>query len=47
MDAPITEVKEIYEASGFQVEAVFGNDRPTFIDKIKQGFKKMENELLK
>ncbi|GIO27717.1 siphovirus ReqiPepy6 Gp37-like family protein [Ornithinibacillus bavariensis] len=47
MDAPITEIKEVYEASGFQIEAVFGNDRPTLIDKIKKGFKKMDNELLK
>ncbi|WP_346206825.1 siphovirus ReqiPepy6 Gp37-like family protein [Caldifermentibacillus hisashii] len=45
MDARITEIKEIYEANGFQLEAVFGNDRPTLIDKIKQGFKQYENEL--
>ncbi|MEL3959644.1 siphovirus ReqiPepy6 Gp37-like family protein [Caldifermentibacillus hisashii] len=45
MDARITEIKEIYESSGYQIEAVFGNDRPTLIDKIKQGFKQYENEL--
>lgn len=45
MDARITEIKEIYEANGFQLEAVFGNDRPTFIDKVKQEFKQFENEL--
>lgn len=45
MDARITEIKEIYEGSGFRLEAVFGNDRPTLIDKIKQGFKQFDNEL--
>ncbi|MBH0166286.1 discoidin domain-containing protein [Fictibacillus sp. 7GRE50] len=32
----ITEIKEIYEVSGFQLEATFGVSRPTFIDKVKQ-----------
>lgn len=36
LDARITEVKEIYEAGGVQIEVVFGNNRPTLISKIKQ-----------
>lgn len=36
MDTPITEVKEIYESSGFQLEATFGHSVPTLVDKIKQ-----------
>lgn len=47
MDARITEIKEIYEVDGFQLEATFGNDRPTLLDKIKNGFKRFENELTK
>lgn len=35
MDTPIIEVKEIYETSGFQLEATFGSNVPTVIDKIK------------
>lgn len=35
LDARITEVKEIYEADGVQIEATFGNSRPTLISKIK------------
>jgi len=36
LDSPITEVTEIYEPSGFRLNAVFGNTLPTLIDKIKQ-----------
>src|SRR5699024_6272432 len=36
LDSPITEIKEIYEASGFKLEATFSKDRPTLIDKVKQ-----------
>jgi len=35
LDSRITEVKEIYEAGGFRLEATFGNNIPTFIDKLK------------
>lgn len=45
MDSRITEIKEIYETNGYRIEAIFGNDRPTFIDKVKQEFKQFENEL--
>jgi len=36
LDSRITEVTEIYEADGFKINAVFGNNIPTLIDKIKQ-----------
>jgi hypothetical protein len=39
MHSRITEVKEIYESSGFNLEATFGNSIPTIVDKIKQSFK--------
>ena len=35
MDARITEVKEIYESSGFKLEVTFGNSLPTLTEKIK------------
>lgn len=35
MDTRITEVKEIYEPDGFNIEVVFGNNVPTLIDVIK------------
>jgi hypothetical protein len=38
MIAPMTEMKEIYEGSGFQLEATFGESRPTLISKIKKKF---------
>lgn len=45
LDARITEVKEIYEESGFQLEATFGNSRPTLISKIKQELSAMRTEI--
>lgn len=36
LDSRIVEVKEIYEVGGFQLEATFGNNVPTIIDKIKK-----------
>lgn len=36
IDTRITEVEEIYESTGKQVNVVFGNNIPTLIDKIKQ-----------
>jgi len=36
VDARITEVVEIYEPNGFRLEATFGNNIPTLIEKIKQ-----------
>jgi hypothetical protein len=45
MDARLTEVKEIYETSGFKLEATFGNDRPTLIKKIKQELSQISGEV--
>lgn len=36
IDTRITEIEEIYEQNGFNVNVVFGNNIPTLIDKIKQ-----------
>lgn len=36
MDTRITEIKEIYEASGFKLEVTFGNSVPTLTEKIKK-----------
>lgn len=36
INARITEVKEIYESSGFNLEVTFGSNIPTLIDKIKK-----------
>lgn len=36
LDSRVVEVKEIYEVGGFQLEATFGNNIPTIIDKIKK-----------
>lgn len=45
MDTRITEIKEIYESTGYRIEAVFGNDRPTLIKKIKQELSQISNEV--
>lgn len=45
LDARITEIKEIYEPSGFQLEATFGNNRPTLIKKIKQELQQISGEV--
>lgn len=47
MEARITEIKEIYEASGFRIEAVFGNNRPTLIQKIKRELAQISGEVRK
>lgn len=47
MNARITEMKEIYERAGFKIEATFGNDRPTLISKIKEGFEQLSPEIRK
>lgn len=39
IDARITEIEEVYETTGFTVNAVFGNHIPTLIDKIKQNIR--------
>ncbi|OUM85680.1 MAG: hypothetical protein BAA01_09435 [Bacillus thermozeamaize] len=44
-DARVTEVKEIYEPSGFQLEVTFGQSPPTLIRKIKQELKQMSAEV--
>ncbi|OPD21403.1 siphovirus ReqiPepy6 Gp37-like family protein [Clostridium botulinum] len=36
IDTPITEIEEVYEEKGLEVNVVFGNNIPTIIDKIKQ-----------
>lgn len=45
MDARITEIKEIYEVTGFSIEATFGNSRPTLIQKIKQELNQISGEV--
>jgi hypothetical protein len=47
LDTRITEIKEIYEVSGFKIEAVFGNNRPTLIKKIKQELAQIGGEIRK
>lgn len=39
LDSRITEIEEIYEESGPQINITFGNNIPTLIDKIKQSIK--------
>lgn len=36
LDTRITEIQEVYEEKGLQVNVTFGNNAPTLIDKIKQ-----------
>lgn len=36
IDTRITEIEEVYEESGKQINVVFGNNIPTLIDKIRQ-----------
>lgn len=45
MDARIIEVKEIYEPSGFRLEAIFGNSWPTLINRLKSEFEQMSAEV--
>ena len=45
MDARITNIKEIYETSGFSIEATFANNRPTLIQKIKQELSQISGEV--
>lgn len=46
LDARITEVKEIYEPeNGMQIEVIFGNSRPTLIQKIKQELSQISSEV--
>lgn len=47
LNARITEIKEIYETSGFGLEATFGNNRPTLIQKIKQELNQISGEVRK
>lgn len=47
LNARITEVKEIEEVTGFGLEATFGNNRPTLIQKIKQELSQMSGEVRK
>lgn len=45
MDACITDIKEIHEGTGFSIEATFGNNRPTLIQKIKQELSQISGEV--
>ncbi|MEK5530640.1 siphovirus ReqiPepy6 Gp37-like family protein [Viridibacillus sp. FSL R5-0468] len=45
LDARITEVKEVYEPAGFQLEGTFGDNRPTLIKKIKQELGQISGEV--
>ena len=36
VDVKITEIEEVYEKNGFEVNVVFGNKIPTLIDKLKR-----------
>lgn len=45
LDARITEIKEIYEPSGFDLEVTFNNSRPTLISKIKQEISNISPEI--
>lgn len=44
-DRRITELTEIHEVGGFQLEATFGQRRPTLISKLKDEFKQYEGIL--
>jgi hypothetical protein len=46
-DARITEIKEIYEPGGFQIEATFGESRPTLVKKLKQELSQISGEVRK
>ncbi|MED4978762.1 siphovirus ReqiPepy6 Gp37-like family protein [Geobacillus stearothermophilus] len=46
-DARITEIKEIYEPNGFQIEATFGESRPTLVKKLKQELAQISGEVRK
>jgi Siphovirus ReqiPepy6 Gp37-like protein len=46
-DARITEIKEIYEPNGFQIEATFGESRPTLVKKLKQELSQISGEVRK
>lgn len=39
IDTRITEIEEVYESSGKQVNVVFGDNMPTLIDKLKEVIK--------
>lgn len=45
LNTRITIVREIYEEGGSRLEVVFGNDRPTLIDKIRQQFAQISPEV--
>lgn len=43
LSTPIIEITEIHEQDGFRIEAVFGEDRPTLIDKLNRKFNEVED----
>lgn len=44
MSTPIVEITEIHEASGFRLEAVFGEKRPTLISKLNRKFDDVDDK---
>ncbi|GLI20046.1 hypothetical protein TSYNTROPHJE_18590 [Tepidanaerobacter syntrophicus] len=44
MDTRITEVEEIYEASGFKLNVTFGKNTPTLTQKLKSILREMKIE---
>lgn len=47
MDSRITEVQETFEPSGFKLSAVFGNDMPTLITKLKRELRQVSTDVTK
>lgn len=47
LDARITKIKESYDVNGMNIEAVFGNDQPDLISKIKNAFGELSSEVRK
>ncbi|RNB90147.1 hypothetical protein EDM59_01490 [Brevibacillus nitrificans] len=45
LDGRITEVKEVYEPSGFALEATFGSSFPTLISRVKQELSQISAEI--
>lgn len=45
MDSRITEITEIYEGSGFRLDAVFGNSVPTLVDVAKREISQISVEV--
>ena len=44
MDVRITEVEEVYEASGFKLNVIFGKSLPTLLQKLKSSLNEFKRE---